>query len=123
MSYSSDAHSPLLQQSQVFARHFAHIREQRYLSKVKAAQALSGGGSEVPTAGGAAKVTEPIAPARSTFSATAPAAAAAAPTAAAPDTRKRTPADFVLMKKIGTGAYSTVHLAEEKSTKSRFASK
>ena len=121
--------------SKVFARHFAQIREHRYLSKLKAAQALSNG-DPIPGAGAAA---DPLAANRPTFSSSAPSAASdggspssspagpptpAAASPAAPNAgRKRAPKDFVFLKTIGTGSYSKVWKAEERDTKRHFAIK
>ena len=133
--------SPLPPIPKVFARHFAQIREHRYLSKLKAAQALSNGENS-PGGGAAAKPFQDAqAPNRPTFSSSvpegsggagssggsppsSPGASASAASPAQPNAgRKRAKADFVFLKTIGTGSYSKVWKAEERDTKRHFAIK
>eukprot|EP00041_Stephanoeca_diplocostata_P008829 m.132367 g.132367 ORF g.132367 m.132367 type:complete len:588 (+) comp17497_c0_seq1:199-1962(+) len=132
-------------EGEVFARHFAILREKRYLSKLAAAAEKAGmtesqpasplksqpvaaeisvpqceasnADSTNPDADGVASLPETpkssgggikrTNPQRQTFTST---------ERSTPDmdTRKRTPSDFVIMKKIGLGSYSTVHLCKEK---------
>eukprot|EP00035_Acanthoeca_spectabilis_P015438 m.307333 g.307333 ORF g.307333 m.307333 type:complete len:561 (-) comp16361_c0_seq8:1441-3123(-) len=113
----------------VFARHFATLRERRFLAKLNAAAERDGLVSTDPLAsasGGAAKSAdgggEAIVPTRGikkgqkTFT-------SAGVDGKAPVSRKKTRDDFTIMKVLGKGSYSTVHLAEEKSTGKTFAMK
>lgn len=87
------AYASKIHEGEVFARHFAVIREKRALAKAKEAK-------ENPNA--------------------APVAAEEAPT---PNLRKRTPHDFIFKQQVGEGSYSEVFLVTEKATNREFAVK
>lgn len=128
---------------ELYAGNFATIREKRYAAKLKLAKAnqqkVSGGdGAKAhPTAAAppttdqpapAKVVAAPLAPPRPTFTSTGHATKTASggdgnyKNNGAPPKKKK-PSDFVIMKTLGSGSFSTVHLATEKETQKTYAIK
>lgn len=90
-------------EGEVFARHFAVLREARSIRKRQALEATTNG-------------------APSSAASTATPAEKAAESAKATPVRNRKPQDFIVSRTLGEGSYSTVFMAREKETQMDFAS-
>eukprot|EP00039_Didymoeca_costata_P001232 m.50910 g.50910 ORF g.50910 m.50910 type:complete len:564 (-) comp10693_c0_seq1:91-1782(-) len=126
--YALEYASQIFEGGQIFARHFATLREKRYAAKVKAAQALEDDTATTnnrPTQESntqemsQAPIQAPMAPQRPTFTSTSQNVAKDTPITGG----KKSPDDFVLIKTLGVGSFSTVHLAQDKNSDATFAIK